>query len=80
MCSARLAMVNLQRRNGIVAAAAYLENAHQLTLLVAGEDEVRTVFNNVVKELQGTTNWAGHNEGFAKNNPFAVLGVSDIVG
>ena len=72
-------MVNLQRRNGIVAAAAYLVNKHQLTLLVAGEKEVRTVFNNVVELLQGATNWAGHNEGFAKNNPCAVRGVSDIV-
>ena len=72
-------MVNLQRRNGIVAAAAYLVNKHQLTLLVAGEKEVRTVFNNVVELLQGATNWAGHNEGFAKNNQFAVRGVSDIV-
>lgn len=79
MCSARPAMVNLQRHKGIVAVAAYLVNEHQLTLLVAGENEVRTVFNNVVRLLQGATNWAGHNEGFAKNNPFAVRGVSDIV-
>ena len=42
--------------------------------MVAGRNEVVAVFKSLANLLKSQKNWAGHNEGFSKTNPFAVRG------